>query len=352
MNIFNIFKKTALTIAGAMILFLTGCSSDAEEIHLFNWGLFLDPDLIEAFYEEYGINVITSYYSSNEELHARFTAGTDVFDVMVPSDYMVSRLITEELLRPLNWDNIPNISNVYNRLMGRDFDSTNRYSAPYKWGTVGLLYNTTMVNHTPYSWASLFNPDYAGQILMYNSERDAFAVALAYLGYSLNTVNPNEINAARDLLIEQMPLVQSYVTDQVIDMMISGDAAMAMVYSGDASWIIRYNPDLNFVIPVEGSNLWINSLVIPHNAPNPEGAEKFINFLLRPDIAGINTNWVGYTTANQVAIEGGYIDPVLTDLASFNITDEDYARLEVFYDLGAERELITNAFTEVLASSN
>jgi len=351
MKFFKSFKKVALGLSGLVVLFLTGCGSDSNEIHLFNWGLFLDPELIEMFYEEYGIDVITSFYSSNEELHSRFTAGTDVFDIMVPSDYMVSRLIAEEQLRPINWDNIPNITNIYGRLMGREFDLTNRYSVPYKWGTVGLLYNTTMVNHQPYSWASIFNPDYAGQILMYNSERDAFAVALSYLGYSINTTNPAEINAARDLLIEQMPLVQAYVMDQVIDMMISGEAAMAMVYSGDASWIIRYNPDLNFVIPVEGSNLWINSLVIPHNAPNPEAAEKFINFLLRPNIAGINTNWVGYTTANQVAIEGGYVDPVLTALPSFNITDEDYTRLEVFYDLGSERELITNAFTEVLASN-
>jgi spermidine/putrescine-binding protein len=236
--------------------------------------------------------------------------------------------------------------------MGRDFDPNNIYSAPYKWGTVGILYNSSMVNHEVYSWESLFNPDYAGQILMYNSERDAFVPPLALLGASLNTTDPSYINAARDMLIDQMPLVQAYVTDIVIGMMINGDAAMALVYSGDASWTIRYNEDLRYVIPQEGSNLWINSLVIPQNAQNPRAAEAFINFLLRPDIAGQNTNWVGYTTANVAAIEGGYVMEELTRLESFNITPEDLNRLEVFVDLGDDRELITQAFTEVLASGN
>jgi len=342
------FKK--FIIAGVFTLFLAGCGSDSEQIHLFNWGYFLDPDLLQQFYEEYGIEVIPSYYSSNEEMHARLTSGIGTFDVLVPSDYMISRLINEELLRPLNWDNLPNATNVYQRLMGREFDLTNRYSVPYKWGTVGILYNTTMVDHTVNSWDSMFNPDYAGQILMYNSERDAFVVPLKRMGYSLNTTNADQINRARDMLIEQLPLVQAYVTDQVMALMPAGEAAMALVYSGDASWSIMANPDLNFVIPQEGSNLWINSLVIPANANNPEAAEKFINFLLRPDVAGQNTNWVGYTTANQTAIEGGYIDEALTSLPSFNITDADYDRLEVFIDLGADRELITNAFTQVLAT--
>lgn len=334
-------------------IFLVGCGSQNEsnEIHLFNWGLFLDPDLREMFYEETGIRVITSYYESNEALHARLTAGTDVFDILVPSDYMVSRLIAEEWLMPLYWDSIPNIVNVYDRLMNQAFDIGNVYSAPYKWGTLGILYNTTLVNHEVYSWDSLFNSDYAGQILMYNSERDAFAVAFSKLGVSINTTNPYYIQAARDMLISQLPLVQAYVTDQVMTMMIDGDATLALVYSGDASWSIRFNSDLNYVIPQEGSNIWINSLVIPYNAPNPQGAKAFINFLLRPDVAAINTNWVGYTTANMTAIESGYIYEELSSLPSFNINQDDYYRLEVFVDLGDDRELITNAFTAVLASN-
>ncbi|MCL1935119.1 MAG: ABC transporter substrate-binding protein [Defluviitaleaceae bacterium] len=338
-------------------IFLIGCGTSAfttntsNEIHLFNWGLFLEPELLDIFYEETGINVITSEYESNEAMYARFTAGTDLFDIMIPSDYMVSRLINEGLLRPINFDNIPNMEHIDTQLLNRNFDISQRYSVPYKWGTLGILYNTTMINHDVTSWDSLFNPNYAGQILMYNSERDAFAVALSRLGYSINTTNIEHINAARDMLISQLPLVQAYVTDTVMSMMVDGEAALALVYSGDASWSILSNPDLNYVIPEEGSNLWINSLVIPHNAPNPEGAEKFINFLLRPDIAARNTDWVGYTTANFTAREQGLINPELTSLASFDISPEDYNRLEVFVDLGEYRELITNAFTQVLASN-
>ena len=351
-------KKFALTGALGLGLVLSGCGSSAasggsnEQIHLFNWGYFIDPELLVQFQEETGIEVIQSFYSSNEEMYTRFVAGTDLFDVLVPSDYMIDRMIQEDLLRPLNWDNLPNAEHIYARLMDRDFDRGNVFSMPYKWGTVGILYNTTMVNHEVTSWDSLFDPEYAGQILMYRSERDAFVVPFARLGFSLNTVDQEEIDLARDMLIEQMPLVKAYVEDQVMDMMVDGQAAMALVYSGDASWTILENSDLNYVIPVEGSNLWINSLVIPHNAPNPEAAEQFMNFLMRPEIAAQNTDWVGYTTVNQTAIEGGFIDPELAALPSFNISEEDYNRLEIFVDLGPQRELITNAFTQVLASGN
>ena len=364
---------TKFALTGAVALLLAGCGSNNDggattnndnnnadsgistpsgRIHLFNWGYFIDPDLLVQFEEETGIEVMQSLYSSNEEMYSRFVAGTDLFDVMVPSDYMIDRLIQEELLRPLNWDNIPNVEHINTRLMDRPFDRGNVFSMPYKWGTLGILYNTTMVNHEVNSWDSLFNPDYAGEILMYNSERDAFVVPFARLGFSLNTTNQDEIDQARDMLIDQMPLVKAYVTDQVMDMMADGQAAMALVYSGDASHTILDNSDLNYVIPQEGSNLWINSLVIPHNSPNPEAAEVFLNFMMRPDVAAQNTDWVGYTTVNQTAIDEGLIDEELVALSSFNITDEDYNRLEVFVDLGPERELITNAFTQVLASGH
>ena len=320
-------------------------------VHLFNWGLFLDPDLITQFQQETGINVIQSFYSSNEELHAVFTAGAQTFDLMIPSDYMVYRLIHENHLQPINMDNIPNIVHIAPYLMAHNFDPTNTYSVPYKWGTLGIAYNTTMVNHEVTSWDSLFKPEYADQILMYYSERDSFTVAFSRLGVSINTTDPLYIEQARDMLIAQRPLVQAYVTDQVINMMISGDAAMALVYSGDATWISYYNPDVRYVIPEEGSNIWINSLVIPANANNSAGAEAFINFLLRPDVAVANTNWVGYTTANLTARQSGDINPGFTSLDSFDVQYEDFARLESFIDLGPDRELITNAFIEVLASN-
>lgn len=362
-------KKSILTILSATA-FLTACENNGDAtaivdlpfeqgpdishlagttVHLFNWGLFLDEELMHQFEEETGIRVTQSFYSSNEELHTVFTAGTQTIDLMIPSDYMIYRLIHENQLRPINMNNITNLVHIAPYLLGHDFDPSNTYSVPYKWGTLGIAYNTTMVNHNVTSWDSLFNPDYAGQILMYYSERDAFTVAFSRLGVSLNTTNQHYIDLARDMLLSQRPLVQAYVTDQVISMMASGEAAMALVYSGDATWISYINPDVRYVIPEEGSNIWINSLVIPANASNPEGAEAFINFLLRPGVAVQNTNYVGYTTANLTAIESGLINPGFTSLESFAVQYDDFERLESFIDLGPERERITNAFIEVLA---
>ena len=352
-----------------VILFLAGCAAPAtpepnvsepggqgnelagSTIHVFNWGYFINPVVLEMFEEEFGINVIYSEYESNEQMYTMVAIGGNVYDVLFPSDYMIYRMIAEGLLRPINFDNVPNMVHVNPQILGMAFDPENIYSAPYKWGSVGILYNTTMVGEPVYSWASMWNENYAGQIFMYNSERDAFVPAFRMLGYSINTTDEGEINRARDLLIEQSPLVLAYVTDQVMDFMIGGEGAKALVYSGDAVFSINYNPDLNYVIPVEGSNMWVDSMVIPHNANNPEAAEIFINFMLRPEIAALNTNFIGYTTANITAIEQGLVDQHLLDTPGFFVTPEEYERLEVFVDLGEYRGLISTAFTTVLASN-
>ncbi|MCL2617088.1 MAG: ABC transporter substrate-binding protein [Defluviitaleaceae bacterium] len=346
---------TMAMLTGALLtsaFLATGCATQSEEstIHVFNWGNYMNMDAVRLFEEEYNIRVIYSTFDSNEMMYTNVAMGGNVYDVLFPSDYMIYRMIAEDLLRPINWGNVPNIVNIEPRFMNLQFDPDNTFSAPYKWGTVGILYNTTMVNSNINSWASLWNPDYANMIFMYNSERDSMAVALKFLGYSLNSTNQAEIDRARDLLIEQRPLVRAYVTDEVKDHMIAGEAALAVVYSGDAVFTQMFNPDLNFVIPIEGSNLWVDSMVIPHNATNPEGAEAFINFMLRPDIAALNTNYIGYTTANAAALEMGLVDEDLINKPGFNVTDEEYQRLEVFIDLGDFREVYTRAFTTVLGS--
>ena len=345
-------KKFAVLATLLAAIFVTGCAgqSDQESIHVFNWGNYMNMDAVRMFEEETGITVIYSTFDSNEMMYTNVAMGGNVYDVLFPSDYMIYRMIQEDLLRPINFDNVPNIAHIADRFRGLEFDPQSLYSAPYKWGTVGILYNTTMVNSVIDSWSAMWNPDYAGQIFMYNSERDSLAVALKLLGYSLNTTNEDEVNRARDLLIEQRPLVLAYVTDEVKDHMISGEAALALVYSGDAVFTQMQNPDLNFVIPNEGSNLWVDAMVIPHNSANPEGAEAFINFMLRPEIAAMNTNYIGYTTANQTALDAGLIDEELMSTPGFNITDEEYRRLEVFIDLGEFRDVYTRAFTTVLGS--
>lgn len=356
--------KKILT-AAALTLFLSACGSgsgNSEEvsvpvsenvgggsIHLFNWGYFLYPTLIDEFEEEFGISVTVTNYNSNEMAHAMITARTQQFDLVIPSDYMIYRMINENLLRPINFNNVPNITNIDNRFMAQPFDPSNTYSVPYKWGSLGIIYDTTRVTGPITSWADMWNPAYAGEIFMYYSERDAFAVAFSKMGVSLNTTDQNLIEEARDLLIEQLPLVQAYITDEILSLMPGGEGIMALAYSGDAINMQRWTPHLNYVIPEEGSNLWINSLVIPYNAVNYENAEKLINFLLRPNIAARNTNWMGFVTANEEAFNQGLILDYLLEIPGFLLSDEEYERLEIFIDLGEEREKITRAFTEVMA---
>lgn len=341
-----------------LTLILTACGNSEEgafteggdSLHLFNWGYFLYDALVEEFEEEFGISVTISYYDSNEAAHARIINRVDQFDLVIPSDYMIYRMINENLLRPINMDNIPNITNIDNRFMAQPFDPLNTYSVPYKWGTLGIVYDTRRVTNPITSWSDMWNPSYAGEIFMYYSERDAFAVAFSKMGVSLNTTDQNLINEARDLLIEQLPLVQAYITDEILTLMPGGEGIMALAYSGDAINMQRANSYLNYVIPIEGSNLWINSLVIPYNAVNYENAEKFINFLLRPDVAARNTNWMGFVTANEEAFNRGLIYDYLLQMQGFLLSDEEYARLEIFIDLGDEREKITRAFTEVMTN--
>lgn len=329
----------------------SGCvNNNSDVLHIYNWGDFIHPDVLDMFEEETGIRVNQTTFDANETMYTRIVNGGSQYDVIFPSDYMIYRMINEDLLQPLNFENIPNISNIDEQFRNLEFDPNNEYSVPYMWGTVGILYNTTMVTEPVTSWNILWNPDYAGQIFMYASERDSLGIALKTLGYSLNTVNEDEIIEARDLLIQQKPLVQAYVTDNVRNFMIGNDGALAVVYSGDALYSIINNPDLNYVLPTEGSNLWVDSMVIPRTSTKVEEAEMFINFMLRPDIAALNTNYIGYSTPNIAAIEQNLIDEELINHPSFTVTDEEYDRLEVFLDLGEHRELYTRAWTTVLGS--
>lgn len=330
---------------------LSGCSGgNSDALHIYNWGDYINPVVLDMFEEETGIRVIESPYDSNETMYTRIVHAGSQYDILFPSDYMIYRMINEDMLQPLNFDNIPNISNIDEQYKYLEFDPTNEYSVPYMWGTVGILYNTTMVSEPVTSWNILWDPEYAGQIFMYASERDSMGIALKALGYSLNTVNEDEINAARDLLIEQKPLVQAYVNDNVKNFMIGNDGALAVVYSGDALYSMMNNPDLDFALPTEGSNLWFDSMVIPKTSTKVEEAEMFINFMLRPDIAALNTNYIGYSTPNKAAIEQGLIDEELINHPAFTVTDEQYEILEVFLDLGEHRELYTRAWTTVLGS--
>ena len=274
-----------------------------EQVIVYNWGEYIDPDVITMFEEETGISVIYEEFETNEIMYPKIKSGAIAYDVVCPSDYMIERMVREDLLAEINWDNVPNIKNIDPTYMdqSKSFDPDNAYSVPYCFGTVGILYNKTMVDEPIDSWDVLWDPKYTDNILMQDSVRDAFAVALKRKGYSLNSTDVNELEEATADLIEQKPLVQAYVIDQVRDKMIGNEAAIGVIYSGEAIYTQWENENLEYVIPKEGSNVWIDSWVIPKNAQNKENGEKFINFLCRPDIALMNFEYITYSTPNKEA---------------------------------------------------
>ena len=272
-----------------------------EQVIVYNWGEYIDPDVIPMFEEETGISVIYEEFETNEIMYPKIKSGAIAYDVVCPSDYMIERMVREDLLAEINWDNVPNIKNIDPTYMdqSKSFDPDNAYSVPYCFGTVGILYNKTMVDEPIDSWDVLWDPKYTDNILMQDSVRDAFAVALKRKGYSLNSTDVNELEEATADLIKQKPLVQAYVIDQVRDKMIGNEAAIGVIYSGEAIYTQWENENLEYVIPKEGSNVWIDSWVIPKNAQNKENGEKFINFLCRPDIALMNFEYITYSTPNK-----------------------------------------------------
>ena len=312
-----------------------------DKLVVYNWGEYIDPEVLTIFEEETGINVVYEEFETNEILYPKVSSGAIAYDVVCPSDYMIQRMIENDLLTEINFDNIPNIKNIGKQYMeqSRQFDPENKYSVPYCWGTVGILYNKTMVDEPVDSWSILWNPKYKDNILMQDSVRDAFGATLKYLGYSLNSTDLDELTEAKNLLIEQKPLVQAYVIDQVRDKMIGNEAALGVIYSGEAIYTQKENPNLEYVIPKEGSNIWIDSWVIPKNAEHKENAEKFINFLCRPDIALMNFEYITYSTPNEAARELIEDESIRNSEIAFPDLSK-YDNLETFQYLGTEADQV------------
>ena len=312
-----------------------------DKLIVYNWGEYIDPEVLTMFEEETGINVVYEEFETNEILYPKVSSGAIAYDVVCPSDYMIQRMIENELLSEINFENIPNIKNIGSQYLeqSKQFDPKNKYSVPYCWGTVGILYNKTMVDEPVDSWSILWNPKYKDSILMQDSVRDAFGATLKYLGYSLNSTDLDELTEAKNLLIEQKPLVQAYVIDQVRDKMIGNEAALGVIYSGEAIYTQKENPNLEYVIPKEGSNIWIDSWVIPKNAEHKENAEKFINFLCRPDIALMNFEYITYSTPNDAARELIEDESIRNSEIAFPDLSK-YDNLETFQYLGTEADQV------------
>ncbi len=349
-------KKLALLLCLCFVVLTfaaCGKKNTNGKVVVYNWGEYIDPETLKMFEEETGIEVIYDEFETNELMYPKVEAGATKYDVICPSDYMVRKMIENNLLHEINLDNIPNAKeNIGEQYweQSQEFDPENKYSIPYAWGTLGILYNKTMVDEEVDSWSILWDEKYSGQILMQDSVRDIFCVALAKNGFSMNSLNIDELQIAKNDLIAQKPLVQAYVIDEVRDKMIGNEAAIGVIYSGEAIYTQRENEDLVYVIPKEGTNLWIDNWVIPANCENLENAEKFINFMCRPDIAAINFEYLTYSTPNI----GGREECADEFLKNSPIAFPDITayHFETYTYLGEEGdELYANLYKEIKSSN-
>jgi spermidine/putrescine transport system permease protein len=325
----------------------------SNQLFVYNAGEYIDPEVIEMFEEETGIEVVYDEFETLEIMYAKMVQDDAAYDVICPSDYMIAKMMQAGMLRELDLDAIPNRENIGEQYLesARSFDPENKYCVPYCWGTVGILYNKNLVDDPVHSWDILWDPKYSGQILMQDSIRDAFMVALERRGYSVNSTDPKELEEAAADLIEQKPLVQAYVIDQARDKMIGGEAALAVIYSGEVIYTQRENPDLEYCVPDEGSNVWIDGWVVTKRARNPEAAMKWIDFMCRPDIALMNFDFITYSTPNTVARDMIDDEAIRNSEVAFP-DDNVLGRCDTYSYLGEEGDALYNRMWKKVKSGD
>ena len=342
----------ACLLAVTVFTLISGCKGrDKVVLNVFNWGEYIDKSLLTKFEKETGIKVNYELYDTNEFMMAKLEGGGSYYDIIFPSDYIIEELIGKGMLMEIDFRNIPNFKYIDERFKNQNYDPLNEYSVPYFWGTLGILYNTDMVTETVDSWDILWDEKYTGKILMLDSMRDSIGIALKKSGYSVNSINPLEIEQAKNLLIGQKSLVNGYYVDEIVDMMINGDAALALNWSGAAMDIYFQDVEnIQFAVPKEGSNLWVDCMVIPVTSQHKKEAEMFINFILDPENAYANTEYVGYSTPNYAALEMMREEsPEILEMQAYLPSDEILDRCEVFVDLGIVKELYNQAWIEIQA---
>jgi len=333
-----------------LISITTGCKDERRRLYVFNCGDYIGEDVIEEFEDKYpNIKVVYDVFDSNEAMYSKLVNSGTAYDVIIPSDYMIERLIKEDRLNQLDMSKISNFNLISDEFKGNSFDPDNKYSVAYMWGTLGILYNKSLVTEEVTSWDILFDEKYSGQVLMQDSMRDAMCVALSRLGYSINTKNAAEIEAARDMLIAQKPLVAMYGVDTIKDPMINGSYALSVAWSGDAFWMQMENEDLEYVIPEEGSNVWIDSMVIPKTSKNTDDAYLFIDFMCSTEIAVENAEYICYSTAQKEAFaQLAYEDGSLwSENEIYNPSEETLDRCVTFIDLGDAQSLYQSAWEKI-----
>lgn len=327
-------------------------------LNVYNWGEYISDgsddamDVNKEFEALTGIKVNYLMFASNEELFAKMKSGGSSYDIVIPSDYMIARLVDNDLLLELNYDNIPNIANMDESYLHLEFDPEQKYSAPYTWGEVVLVYNTTLVDPDDdlETWEALWNEKYMGNMLMFSNSRDAFGIALKVLGYSQNTTDPDELEAAAQKLEEQKLLVQAYVMDEIFDKMGGGEAALAPYYAGDAIVMMDENPDLAASIPREGTNLFVDAICVPKSSRNQEAAEMYVNFLCETQVAMANFEYIGYATPLRTVREQLSEEEIAANPIQFP-SQEKLDTMEVYTNLPDETNaLMDSLWTRVLSA--
>ena len=342
-------RKIALLLSLVLALTCLGGFAVAENVELvvFNWFDYIDPDVIDLFEEETGIKVQYVNFTTNEEMYTKLEAGAGTYDVIFPSEYMIERMINHDMLAELDLSTMPNFANIMDRLKDPSYDPGNAHSVPYMWGTLGYVYNTEMIDEELTSWSALFDEAYAGQVLMMNSMRDTIGLALKYLGYSMNTRDEAELNAAKELLVEQKQrgIQSGYLLDEIKDKMVGGEAAIGVVYSGDAQYSIDENDSLKYVIPEEGSNIWVDGMCIPKDSKHIAEAQMFIDFMCREDIAEMNFDYIRYCSPVQAVADN--LDEEEATMPALNPAPEIVEKCEYFNDVEDAMSLYEGVWMEV-----
>jgi len=341
-------KISILITIGLMVsTMLTGCGgTDSKKVlNVYNVGDYIDENIITLFEEKTGIDVQYETYDTNEMMYQKVKSGSTNYDLIFPSDYMVEKMKSEGLLQKIDFKNIPNMKYIDKSFLNPIYDETNEYSVPYMWGTFGILYNKKMVKEPVDSWNILWNPKYKSNIMMFDSVRDTMGISLKRLGYNMNTTNPKEINEAMKELMKQKDLVLAYVNDEGKDRLLGEEVAMGIAYSGDAVTLMEENPNLAYAIPKEGTNKWVDAMAIPKSAQNKKEAEMFINFLLDPEIAKMNAEYIGYSTPNGGALK--LLDKDITSNPVAYPPKSVMDKTETFIDLGNKLRLYDEAWIKL-----
>ena len=352
-------RKRLFALLLIVCLLLSACASTDEEsgepqdhgsnvVYVYNYGDYIDPDLIDLFEEETGITVVYDTFDTNEEMYPIISSGSVRYDVVCPSEYMVEKMLANGLLAEINFDNVPNFQYITEscRQFAETYDPGNKHSIPYTWGTVGILYDTDYIEEGSITcWADLWKEEYRDEVMMMDSLRDIYMVALKILGYSANTTDEQELREATDLLIEQKDLVYKYATDAIRDFLLNESAALGVIYSGEVLYCQEEDDSLVYVLPEEGSNVWFDSWVIPANCRNKENAEAWINFMCRPDVAFKTFEYIYYATPNQGAIDMMAEEyPELMDNMALFPDEEALAKCEIYHYLGSEADQMYNRY--------